>query len=102
MPKGEKDRLILDRDVPGEIARLGIESNAVDLEEVIGFTLEADLERLSELMKEGKNRPRVDQEATHTEIRRRMKQAEENRDKLSERGIVAFTYLQSTIEIWNK
>jgi hypothetical protein len=30
-----------------------------------------------------------------------MKQAEEDRDKLSERGIVAFNYLQSTKDAWD-
>jgi len=100
----EKDRLILDRDVHGEIARLGIESNPVDVEEVMRFTLEGELERLSELLKEqAKNRPRTAQVvATNAQIKRRMKQAEEDRGKLSERGIIAFDYLQLTRGMWNK
>ena len=100
----EKDRLILDRDVPGEIARLGIESNPVDVEEVTSFTLEAELERLSVLLKErAKSGPHTAQAlGTNAQIRRRMKQAEEDRGKLSERGIVAFDYLRSTKETWNE
>jgi hypothetical protein len=34
-------------------------------------------------------------------IKKRMKQAEEVQDKLSERGVVAFNYLESEREIWD-
>jgi hypothetical protein len=96
-----KGRLILDRDLPREVSRIGIGTNPVDIDEASGFTLEAELVRLSSLLKE-KGRSRVNHRATNKEIRSRMKQAEADRDKLSERGIVAFDYLQSTKDTWDR
>jgi hypothetical protein len=96
---GEGDRLTLDRDLPQEESRLGINTNPVDMDEASTFTLEAELVRLSGLVKE-KSRSRRNQKATYDEIKRRMKQADEDRDSLSERGLVALDYLQSTKEIW--
>jgi hypothetical protein len=96
----ERDRLILDRDLPQQESRLGIGTNPVDIDEASQFTLEAELVRLSSLLKE-KGLSMGDQRATNNEIRRRMKQAKEDRDKLSERGIAAFEYLKSTVEIWD-
>ena len=97
--RGEKGRLILDRDLPQEESRLGIGTNPVDIDETSEFTLEAELVRLSSALKE-KVRPTRNQRATYIEIKRRMDQAEEDRDKLSERGIAAFDYLESTKETW--
>jgi hypothetical protein len=47
-----KDRLILDRDLAREESRLGIGTNPVDIDEASRFTLEAELVRLSSLVKE--------------------------------------------------
>jgi hypothetical protein len=96
---GERDRLILDRDLPQQESRLGIGTNPVDVDEASQFTLEAELVRLSSLVKKG-GQSRADQRATNNEIKRRMRQAEEDRDRLSEPGVVAFDYLQSTKETW--
>ena len=97
---GEIDRLTLDRDLPQEESRLGIGANPVDIDEASTFTLEAELVRLSSLIEERGRSRRKNQKVTNNEIKRRMKQAEKDRDKLSERGITAFDYLQSTKEIW--
>jgi hypothetical protein len=72
----------------------------VDVDEASQFTLEAELVRLSSLVRE-KALSRTSQRATSNEIKIRMKQAENDRDKLSERGIVAFDYLRSTKEAWD-
>ncbi len=96
----ERDRLILDRDLPHEESRLGIGKNPLDVEGASQFTLEAELVRLSSLVR-GKAQSGADQRATGNEIKRRMKQAEEDRDKLSKRGIVAFDYLQSAKDMWD-
>jgi hypothetical protein len=96
----EKYRLILDRDLPQQESRLGIGTNPVDIDEASRFTLEAELVRLSSLVKE-EGRSRVNHRATNNEIKIRMNQAEEDRDQLSERGTVAFDYLQSTKDTWN-
>ena len=96
---GERDRLILDEDLPERESRIGIGTNPIDIDEASRFTLEAELVRLSALVKE-KGRPKTKIGVTRHEIKRRMKQAEEDRDKLSKRGIAAFDYLQSTKEIW--
>ena len=90
-----EDNLILDRDVPVERATLNLGTNPIDNAGVLVFTLEADLERLSKLMKENK-----DYRREKNDIRRRMKQAEEDKDKLSERGKVAYEYLISKKEDW--
>ena len=95
-----KGRLILDRDLPQEESRLEIGTNPVDLDEASQFTLEAELVRLSTLVKE-RGRSKASQRITNNEIKRRMKQAEEDRDKLSERGTVALDYLQSTEDTWD-
>jgi hypothetical protein len=99
-PKGKRDRLILDRDLPRQESRLGIGTNPVDIDEASQFTLESELVRLSSLLKE-EGQSRTNQRATSNEIRNRMKQAEQDRDKLSERGKTAFEYLQSAREIWD-
>jgi hypothetical protein len=96
----ERDRLILDRDLPEQEKRIGLGTTPVDIDEASQFTLEAELVRLSSLVSE-KEQSRTTQRATTNEIERRMKQAEEDRDKLSERGIVAFNYLQSKKEAWD-
>jgi hypothetical protein len=93
-----EDRLILDRDVPAERERLRLGNNPIDLEEVRKFTLEAELERLSNLVKENKD----DYSDERVEIRQRMKQAEEDKDKMSDRGREALDYLQSNQQVWNK
>jgi hypothetical protein len=97
---GERDRLVLDKDLAQQESRVGIGTNPVDIDEASQFTLEAELIRLSSLLKE-KGQSGRNQRITNNEIKRRMKQAEEDRDKLSERGIAAFDYLQSTKEIWD-
>ena len=96
-----KDRLILDGDLPQEASRLGIGTNPVDIDEVSRFTLEAELVRLSSLVKE-KGRSRIKDGVTNKEIKSRMRQAEEDGDRLSERGKTAFDYLQSTKGIWDR
>jgi hypothetical protein len=96
----EKYRLILDRDLPQQESRLGIGTNPVDIDETSRFTLEAELVRLSSLVRE-KGKSRANHRATNNEIKIRMKQAEEDRDKLSERGTVALDYLQSTKDEWD-
>jgi hypothetical protein len=98
---GDRGRLILDKDLPEEESRLGIGTNPVDLDEASQFTLEAELVRLSNLL-EQKARSRADQKAMNDQIKTRMKQAEEDKGKLSERGIAAFQYLQSVRAKWNK
>jgi hypothetical protein len=98
---GDRGRLILDKDLPDEESRLGIGTNPVDVDEASRFTLEAELVRLSNLLKQ-KARSRADQKAMNDQIRTRMKQAEEDRDKLSERGIAAFDYLQSVKTKWSE
>jgi hypothetical protein len=97
----EGDRLILDRDLPEQESELEIWANPVDVDEASRFTLESELVRLASLLKE-KGGPVANQRATNNEIKSRMKQAEEDRDKLSKRGIVAFDYLQSTKETWDR
>ena len=99
-PRGERDRLILDRDLPKQESRLRIGTNPVDMDEASQFTLEAELVRLSSLVKE-KGQSGGNQRAMNNEIAIRMKQAEEDRDKLSERGIAAFDHLRSTKETWD-
>jgi hypothetical protein len=91
----ERDRLILDRDLPQQESRIGLGTTPVDVDEASTFTLKAELVRLSGIIRE-KAASKTDRRQTESEIERRMKQAEEDRDKLSERGIVAFKYLQST------
>jgi hypothetical protein len=100
-PRGVRDRLILDRDLPEQESRLRIGTNPVDIDEASQFTLEAELVRLSSLVKEEGGQSRANQRATSNEIKRLMKQAEEDRDKLSERGMLAFDYLQSAKETWD-
>jgi len=92
--------LILDRDLPQEESSLGISRNPEDVDEASEFTLEAKLVRLSNLVREGEA-SRADLPSVYGEIRRRMEQAKEVRDKLSERGAVAFDYLQSTKDRWD-
>ena len=93
--------MILDRDISEQESSLGIWANPEDVDEASRFTLEAELVRLASLLKE-KGTSMANQRAIDHEIKSRMKQAEEDRDKLSERGIVAFDYLQSTKETWNR
>jgi hypothetical protein len=98
------DQLILDRDLPQEESRLGIgtrPANLLDREEASKFTLEAELVRLSNLVEE-KGRSVAGQSATRREIKMRMEQAEEDKDRLSKRGITAFNHLQSTIQAWGR
>jgi hypothetical protein len=95
----EKYRLTLDKDLSQQESRLGIGTNPVDIDEASRCTLEAELVRLSSLLKE-KGRSRVNHKAINNGVKSRMKQAEEDRDKLSERAKAAFDYLQSTKEIW--
>jgi hypothetical protein len=90
-----EDNLILDKDVAAERARLNLGINPIDNAEVTEFTLEADLERLSNLMKENK-----DYRREKNDIRKRMTQAEVNKDRLSERGKVAYEYLRSRKDDW--
>ena len=90
-----EDHLILDKDVPVERERLNLGTNPLDNFEVTEFTLEADLERLSKLMKENK-----DYRREKNDIGKRMKQAEVDKKKLSERGIVAYEYLKSRKDDW--
>jgi hypothetical protein len=92
--------LILDGELPQQESRLRIGTNLVDIDEASQFTLEAELVRLSSLVKK-EGQSRANQRATSNEIKRRIKQAEQDRDKLSERGIVAFDYLQSAKETWD-
>jgi hypothetical protein len=91
----------LDRDLPEQESRIGLGITPVDIDEASQFTLEAELVRLSGLVRE-KAQSGTNQRATNYEIKRRMKQAEEDRDKLSKRGVVAFDYLQSTKEKWDR
>jgi hypothetical protein len=98
---GERDRLILDRDLAQQESRLGIGTNPVDVDEASQFTLEAELVKLSSRLNE-KGQSRANQRVTNYEIKRLMKQAEEDRDKLSERGMVAFDYLHSTKGTWDE
>jgi hypothetical protein len=98
---GDTDRLVLDKDLAEEESRLGIGTNPVDVDEASQFTLEGELVRLSNLLKQ-KARSRADQKAMDNQIKTRMKQAEEDKDKLSKRGIAAFDYLQSAKTKWNK
>jgi hypothetical protein len=94
-----KDRLILDRDVPKEREKLRLGINPLDNDEVTKFTLEAELERLTKEL--DSNTKFSDRRAASAEIMRLMKQAEEDKDKLSPRGIAAFDYLNSKKEMWN-
>jgi hypothetical protein len=98
---GDRGKLVLDKDLPEEESRLEIGTNPVDVDEASRFTLEAELVRLSNLLKQ-KARSRADQKAMNNQIKARMKQAEEDMDKLSERGIAAFDYLQSVKTKWSK
>jgi hypothetical protein len=98
---GDRGRLILDKDLPEEESRLGIGTNPVDADEASQFTLEAELVRLSNLLKQ-KARSGADQKTVNNQIKARMKQAEEDKDKLSERGIAAFDYLQSVKTKWDR
>ncbi len=91
-----EDRLILDRDVPSERARLRLGTNPIYNAEVLEFTLEANLEKLSDLVRENKGYTNQ-----KIEIKKRLKQAEEDKDKMSERGILAYDYLQSKRAIWD-
>jgi hypothetical protein len=92
--------LILDRDLPEQESKIGLGTTPIDVDEASQFTLEAELVRLSGLVRE-KAQSKSNQRATNYEIKMRMKQAEEDRDKLSKRGVVAFDYLQSTKEAWS-
>jgi len=91
----------LDRNLPQQESRIGLGTTPVDIDEASTFTLEAELVRLSSVVRE-KAQSRTDQRLPNNEIKRRMEQAEEDRDKLSERGIVAFNYLRSTRQTWDE
>jgi hypothetical protein len=93
--------LILDRDLPRQESRIGLGTTPVDIDEASTFTLEAELVRLSSALSE-KAQLSTGWRGTSKEIKMRMKQAVEDRDKLSERGIVAFNYLQSTKPTWDE
>jgi hypothetical protein len=93
-----EDRLILDRDVPDERERLRLGTNPIDNDEVGEFTLESELERFSKQLQGDKSL--ADIRADSAEIRKLMNQAEEDRDKLSERGVRAFDYLQTRKDSW--
>jgi hypothetical protein len=101
----QRDRLILDVEVPNERARLRLGVNPIDNDEVTKFTLEAELERLSNKMgasdADKSTKSNKDWKADSLEIKKVMKQAQEDRDRLSERGIKAFDYLKSQQEMWN-
>jgi hypothetical protein len=92
---GEWDRLILDRGFPQQESRLGIGTNPVEIDEASQFTLEAELIRLTNLVKETAE-SRTKRRVTNSEIKIPMKQAEEDRDKVPERSTVAFKHVQST------
>src|SRR5579859_4505791 len=81
---GERDRLILDRDLPEQESELGIWANPEDVDEAARFTLEAELVRLASLLKD-KGSSTANPRATNNQIKSRMKQAEEDKDKLSQR-----------------
>lgn len=98
--KAERDRLILDRDLPEQVSNLEIWANPVDVDEASQFTLEAELVKLASRLK-GEKLSTADQRATRNEIKSLMKQAEEDRDKLSKRGMEAFDYLESTRKTWD-
>jgi len=97
----KRDRLLLDRELPQQESRIGLGTTPVDIDEASTFTLEAELVRLSGLLRE-KAGSKSDQKTTSHEIRTRMKQAEEDRDKLSERGMVAFNYLRTHKPAWDE
>jgi hypothetical protein len=96
-----EDRLILDKDVPEERGRLNLGTNPLDNDAVTEFTLESELERLSNELR-GSKRSVADEKADSAEIKKLMRQAGEDRDKLSERGVVAFDYLMSKKEDWDR
>jgi hypothetical protein len=96
----ESDRLILDRDLPQQESRIGLGTTPEDVDEASTFT-PAELVRLSSVLS-GKAQFSASRRATSKEIKIRMKQAEEDRDKLSERGVVAFNYLQSIKPTWDE
>jgi hypothetical protein len=102
----QRDRLILDIEVPEERARLRLGVNPIDNDEVTNFTLESELERLSnELRASDTKNSRTsnkDWKADSAEIKNVMTQAQEDRDRLSERGVKAFDYLKSKQEMWDK
>lgn len=90
----------MDKDLPQDESKLGIGPNPVDLDEAKSFTLEAELVRLSRLVKK-KRQSRADQTATNNQIKKLMKQGEEDKERLSRRGRAAFDYLNSTKEKWD-
>lgn len=100
--KKSEDRLILDRDVEEEEKRLRLHGNPLDNAEISSFTLESELQRLSNQLQENGGKFLPDMKADAAEIRKLMNQAEEDRTKLSERGIIAFDYLESKKEFWNE
>lgn len=100
MTKKSEDRLILDKDVPEEQERLRLGVNPIDNTEVTEFTLESELERFSKQLQD--DRSLADLKVDSPEIRKLMKQAGEDRDKLSGRGVTAFDYLQSRKEMWEE
>jgi hypothetical protein len=101
----QRDRLILDVEVPEERARLRLGVNPIDNDEVTKFTLEAELERLSNELRasdtDTSRKSSKDWKADSVEIKKVMKQAEEDRSRLSERGIKAFDYLKTNREKWD-
>jgi hypothetical protein len=102
----QRDHLILDVEVQEERARLNLGVNPIDNDEVTKFTLESELERLSNKMgvsdTDKSRKSNKDWKADSLEIKKVVKQAQEDRDRLSERGIKAFDYLKSKQEIWDR
>jgi hypothetical protein len=100
------DRLILDSEVPEESARLRLGVNPIDNDEVTNFTLEAELERFSNKLRpsdtDTRRKSDDDWKSDSEEIKKLMKQAKEDRDRLSERGIIAFDYLKTKQEMWDR
>jgi len=79
--------------------------NPIDNDEVTNFTLEAELEKLSNKLRardtDNSRKSNKDRKADSVEIKKVMKQAQEDRNRLSERGIKAFDYLKSKQELWD-
>jgi hypothetical protein len=102
----QRDRLILDIEVPEERTRLRLGVNPIDNYEVTNFTLEAELERLSNKLRasdpDNSRKSNKDWKDDSVEIKKVMNQAQEDRDRLSERGTKAFDYLKSKQEMWDR
>ena len=76
--------------------------NPIDNTEVNNFTLESELQRLSNQLQKDGEKSLAEMTGDAVDIRRLVSQAEPDRDKLSERGVVAVDYLQLKKESWDK